>query len=327
MPKKPVILSGVKPTGDLHIGNLIGAFREWVRLQDKYENYFCIVDLHAITVEQDAEELRRLTMHIAKTYLAVGIDPKKSLLFIQSHVPAHAELAWILNCIAKVGEMERMTQYKDAVAKGKSPTVGLFDYPVLMAADIFLYRADMVPVGEDQKQHVELARNLAQRFNQKYGDTIQVPEFHGPKLGARIMSLANPAEKMSKSDESGYSTIDLLDPPEDIRKKVRKAVTDSGDKIVYSEGKPALRNLIEIYSALGDMTPAQIEKKFAGKGYGDFKDALAEVIIAALEPIQERYNSLSDQKVLKILAQGAKKANAVAEKTLSEVKKKIGFVK
>lgn len=323
---KPVILSGIKPTGELHIGNLIGALRQWVILQEEYMSYFCIVDLHAITLEHDPKILQKRTLEIAKLYLAVGINPRKSLIFIQSHISAHTELAWILNCVAKVGEMERMTQYKDAIAKGKSPTMGLFDYPVLMAADIFLYNADIVPVGADQKQHVELARNLAQRFNKKFGHTINIPKFHGPKLGARIMSLAKPTEKMSKSEFDPYGTIGILDNADVIRKKIKKAVTDSGNTIIFSDAKPALKNLITIYCALGNVSTKEVEQQFIGKGYKDFKEALSDVIINALNPIQEKYNSLSDEYVLKILHDGAKKAKMVAQKNLNRIKQKIGFI-
>jgi len=325
---KKRIFSGVQPSGNLHIGNYLGAIANWVKLQDEYESIFCVVDMHAITVPQDPEMLRKKTIEIAKIYLAAGIDPKKSSIFIQSQISQHAELAWVLNTIAKMSELDKMTQFKDKSQRGgrESSAVGLYDYPVLMAADILLYDTQIVPVGEDQKQHVELARDLAKRFNQKFGETFVVPEVHIKKEGMRVMGLDNPAKKMSKSSESIYNRIDLLDDAETIRKKIKKAVTDSGSEIVYSDEKPALKNLINIYSSFSGKNPKEIEAMYAGKGYGDFKADLAEVIIGFLEPFQERFNALSDEDVLQILRDGAAKVQKIAEKKMAEVKARVGFI-
>lgn len=325
---KQRIFSGVQPSGNLHIGNYLGAIRNWVELQDQYESIFCVVDLHAITVPQDPEQLKKKTLEIAKIYLAAGIDPKKSAIFIQSQVAEHAELMWILNTIAKMSELDKMTQFKDKSQKGgrESSGVGLYDYPVLMAADILLYDTQVVPVGEDQTQHVELARDLAKRFNQKFGETFIVPEAHVRKEGMRIMGLDDPLKKMSKSAASEYNYISLIDSAEVIRKKIKKAVTDSGSEIVYSDEKPALKNLINIYCSFANATPEHVQQKFIGKGYGDFKAELAEVIIAFLEPFQQRFAALSDDEVLKILQAGAEKVRPIARKKLEEVKEKIGFI-
>jgi tryptophanyl-tRNA synthetase len=332
---KKRIFSGIQPSGNLHIGNYLGAIQNWVKLQDEYDSIFCVVDMHAITVPQDPATLRKRTLEIAKIYLAAGIDPKKCSIFIQSHVSEHAELAWILNTIAKIPELEKMTQFKDKSAKdGKeSALVGLFDYPVLMAADIILYDTELVPVGKDQKQHIELARTLAQRFNHKFGETFVVPEAYTKKESENIMGLDDPTKKMSKSAKSEYNYIALSDDAETVRRKIKKAVTDSGSEIVYSDdlpageaGKPALKNLINIYSLLDNKTPKEVEKLFVGKGYADFKTNLAEVIIKFLEPFQKRMAELSDEKVLKILEDGAKKVRPLARKKLEEVKKKIGFI-
>ena len=322
------IFSGVQPSGNLHIGNYLGAIKNWVALQDEYESIFCVVDMHAITVPQDPETLRKKTIEIAKIYLAAGIDPKKSSIFVQSQVSEHAELGWIFNTITKMSELEKMTQFKDKSQKeGKEgAAVGLFDYPVLMAADILLYDTQVVPVGEDQKQHVELARDLAKRFNSKFGETFIVPEVHIKKEGMRVMGLDNPAKKMSKSAESIYNRIELLDDAETIRKKIKKAVTDSGSEIIYSDEKPALKNLINIFSSFSGKKVEEIVADFAGKGYGDFKAELAEVIVAFLEPFQARYNALSDEEVLQILRTGAENVRPIARKKLDEVKTKIGFV-
>ncbi len=322
------IFSGVKPSGELHIGNYLGALKNWIKLQYDYESIFCIVDLHAITVPQDPQMLKKRTIDIAKIYLACGIDPKKNIIFIQSHVSEHSELAWILNTIAKVSEMERMTQFKDKTQKGgrENASVGLFDYPVLMAADILLYDANLVPVGEDQLQHIELTRTLARRFNQRFGNTFVIPEAYVLKEGMRIMGLAHPGSKMGKSNESEYDQIKLLDPPEIIRKKIMKAVTDSGTEIKYADDKPALKNLINIYCAFSEKTPKEIEKEYEGKGYADFKKDLAEVVISSLKPIRENYEKLSDEKVLEILKRGAEKIRPLARKKIEQVKKKIGFI-
>jgi tryptophanyl-tRNA synthetase len=321
------IFSGVQPSGNLHIGNYLGAIKNWVKLQSDYDCIFCVVDLHAISVPQNPQELKKQTLEVAKILLASGIDPKKSTLFIQSHIPEHTELTWILNTIAKISELERMTQFKDKAGKNiEGVNVGLFDYPVLMAADILLYDTNLVPVGEDQIQHIEITRTLAKRFNQKFGETFIVPEPYVTKEGMRIMGLDDPMKKMAKSAASEYNYIALLDSPEIIRKKIKKAVTDSGREVVYQDDKPALRNLIDIYSAFSGKTPQEIEKSFVNKGYSDFKNDLADVIIEKLKPIQEKYNSLSDNEVLNILKTGAEKVRPMAKKKLEEVKNKIGLV-
>ncbi|HOW60923.1 MAG TPA: tryptophan--tRNA ligase [Candidatus Moranbacteria bacterium] len=322
------IFSGIQPSGNLHVGNYLGAIKNWVKLQDEFESIFCVVDMHAITVPQNPEELRKRTIEIAKVYLASGIDPKKSSIFIQSHIQEHAELAWILNTIAKMPELDKMTQFKDKTQNNsrESIGVGLYDYPILMAADILLYDAEKVPVGEDQVQHVELTRTLGKRFNNKFGETFVIPEPHITKEGMRIMGLDDPGKKMSKSAASEYNWIGITDDAEAIRKKIKKAVTDSGSEIKYQDDKPALKNLINIYSGFSGKTPKEIEKMYVGKGYGDFKNDLAEVIIAGLKPIQEKMKSLSNEEVLKILEDGASKVRLIAENKMEEVKKKIGFI-
>jgi len=325
---KKRIFSGIQPSGNLHIGNYLGAIKNWVKLQDEFESIFCVVDMHAITVPQNPEELKKKTIEIAKAYLASGIDPKKSSIFIQSHVQEHAELAWVLNTIGKMPELDKMTQFKDKTQSGgrESAGVGLYVYPVLMAADILLYDADKVPVGEDQVQHVELTRTLGKRFNSKFGDTFVIPEPFITKEGMRIMGLDNPAKKMSKSAASEYNYIALTDNADTIRKKIKKAVTDSGTEIVYSDKKPALENLINIYCGFSDKSPQEIEKMYAGKGYADFKNGLADAIIEGLKPIQEKMKSLSDEEVLKILQEGAGKVRPIAKKKMDEVKERIGFI-
>lgn len=326
---KKRIFSGIQPSGNLHIGNYLGAIKNWVALQNDYESIFCVVDMHAITVPQDPEMLRKKTIEIAKIYLAAGIDPERSTIFIQSHVKAHAELCWILNSVtARMGDMEKMTQFKDKSQKegAERATVGLFDYPVLMAGDILLYNTQTVPVGQDQVQHVELARTLARRFNNKFGDTFIVPEYFVKEEGKMIMGLDNPEKKMSKSATSEYNYISLTDTADDVRKKIRKAVTDSGEEIVYRDDKPALKNLINIYALLADISTQEVEKKFVGKRYGDFKNDLAEIIVAFLMPFQERMSQISDDDVLTILCEGAKRAEEIAEKKMKEIKEKIGFI-
>ncbi len=399
---KKRIFSGIKPSGDLHLGNYLGAIRQWLELQDEYDAVFSVVDLHAVTVPQDPVELRQKTLEIAKIYLAAGIDPKKCILFIQSHVKEHAELCWLLNTITKTGDLTKMTQFKDkagmdfdkleaflekigkeefvddlmkksieevpesykeglpekisrdnaikivfhrGLATGferginnakkffslskeqfNSSGVAFFDYPVLMAADILLYDTDVVPVGEDQVQHVELARTLARRFNDRFGETFTVPEARVNQESARIMRLDDPVKKMSKSAASEYGYIALTDDAEIVRKKIKKAVTDSGSEIVYSDEKPALKNLINIYSLLSNKTPQEIETMYAGKGYGDFKSDLAEVVVGFLVPFQERLAAISDDEVLALLRDGAEKARTLAVAKLDEVKKKVGFV-
>jgi tryptophanyl-tRNA synthetase len=321
--------SGVQPSGDLHLGNYLGAIRNWVAMQDEFDATFCVVDLHAITVEQNPRELRRRILDVTKMYIALGIDPKKSIVFVQSDVREHTELCWVLNCVAaRMGDMEKMTQFKDKSAKGDAQraSVGLFDYPVLMAADILLYDTDVVPVGEDQVQHVELSRTLARRFNKKFGDTFVVPQSKLTKEGKRIMGLDNPAKKMSKSATSENNYIALMDESEVIRKKIRKAVTDSGSKIVYSDDKPALQNLINIYALLSKKEITDVEKQFSGKGYGDFKNDLAEVVVDFLTPFQERFAQISDDEVKEILENGAQRARKQAQQKMQEVRDKIGFV-
>ena len=322
------IFSGIQPSGNLHIGNYLGAIQNWVKLQDSYDSIFCVVDMHAITVPQDPEELRKKTIEIARIYLASGIDPEKSSIFIQSHVPEHAELAWILNTIAKIPELEKMTQFKDKSQKEgtESASVGLFDYPVLMAADILLYGTAVVPVGKDQLQHIELTRDLAKRFNKKFGDTFNIPEFYVTKESMSIMALDDPAKKMSKSAKSAYNRIELTDTTEMIRKKIMKAVTDSGTEIVYQDDKPALKNLINIYSLLSRKSTGEIQKMYAGKGYADFKKDLAEITVNFLKPFQEKMAEFSDEKVLEILKRGAEKVRPIAKAKLDEVKKKVGFI-
>ena len=324
---KKTILSGVQPSGTLTIGNYLGALRNWNTLQDDYNCYFCVVDLHAITVRQVPAELRQNCLKTLALYLAVGIDPEKNALFIQSHVPAHAELAWVLSCYTMFGELSRMTQFKDKSAKhSDNINAGLFTYPVLMAADILLYQPDLVPVGNDQKQHIELARDIANRFNGVYSETFKVPEPYMPKAGARIMSLSDPTAKMSKSD-LGDGSIFLLDSKDVIIRKFKRAVTDSDTEIRFAEGKDGINNLMSIYSAFTGKTFEEIEREFAGQGYGTFKLAIGETVADALAEIQAKYNTfISDKEQLnKILIEGAQKASYTAEKTLRKVYRKVGF--
>lgn len=322
------LFSGIQPSGNLHLGNYLGAIKQWVELQNNYEAFFCVVDLHAITVPQDPAELRKKIVEVAKIYLAAGINPEKATLFVQSHVAGHTELAWVLNTIATMGELGRMTQYKDKTQKEglDSSGVGLFDYPVLMAADILLYDAAVVPVGEDQKQHVELTRDLAERFNKRFGETFVVPEPLIQKEGARIMGLDDPGKKMSKSAASEYNYIALTDDADTVRRKIKKAVTDSGSEIVYSDEKPALKNLINIYALLSGKSTSEIETMYQGKGYGDFKTDLAEVVVNFLVPFQERLAGLTDEAVLDILRAGAEKAKALSVKKVKEVYEKVGLI-
>lgn len=321
------IFSGIKPSGTLHLGNYLGAIKQWIPLQEEAdESIYCIVDLHAITVPQDPAELRKNSFSIAAWYIAFGIDPQKSKIFIQSMRPEHAELAWILGCNTKMGELNRMTQFKDKSAK--SPEIvsaGLFNYPVLMAADILLYGATQVPVGEDQKQHIELTRDIAERFNSKYGPTFILPEPIIQKETARIMSLQDPLKKMSKSDKSG---IGLDDSKDEIVDKIKKAVTDSGHEIKSGPGKPAMTNFLNIYSAITDQSIDAIENAFAGKTYGEFKNDLAEATVSFLAPIQKKHNDLmkNEDQLELILKKGAKDLEASAQELLSNVKSKIGFV-
>ena len=326
---KQRIFSGIQPSGNLHIGNYLGAIKQWVELQDSHDEILCVVDLHAITVSQNPEDLRRRTVEIAKIYLAAGIDPDRATLFVQSHVKEHAELGWILTTIARMGELERMTQFKDKSQKGESSNsgAGLFAYPALMAADILLYDTEVVPVGKDQLQHVELARDLAERFNRKFGQTFVVPQGKLSKEGALILGLDNPVKKMSKSASSEYNYIALMDDPEVAKKKIMKAVTDSGSEILYADDKPALKNLINIYSLLGALSTEEVVARYAGKGYAEFKQDLAEVVAQFLAGFQEKFRAISDGEALRILRDGAEKAREMASRKMHEVREKVGFVR
>jgi tryptophanyl-tRNA synthetase len=322
------VFSGIQPSGTLTIGNYLGAMKNFVKLQDEADCLFCIVDLHAITVPQDPTALRQNTLNLAALYIAAGIKPDRATLFVQSQVPAHAELGWMLQCVAYYGELGRMTQFKDKSAKKDVVTAGLFTYPALMAADILLYQADLVPVGEDQKQHLELSRDVAERFNRKYGETFVIPEPYIPKFGGRIMSLEDPTKKMSKSDDSPGAYIAMLDSPDVIRKKISRAVTDSGREVKYDpENKQAVSNLMTIYALCADQRVEDIEAMYEGKGYGPFKKDLAELVVSVLEPIQQRHAELlASGELESLLAQGAEKASAMAAQTLIDVKKKFGFL-
>lgn len=329
--EKKIVFSGVQPSGTLTIGNYIGAIKNFVELQNsgEYENYYCVVDLHAITVPQKPQDLRKNTLDVLSLYIAAGIDPEKSTLFIQSHVPAHTELSWVLNTIAYMGQLNRMTQFKDKSQKSdENLNSGLFTYPVLMAADILLYQTNLVPVGDDQKQHLELARDLAQRFNFKYSDTFKIPEPLIQNFGARIMSLQNPEATMSKSDSDENAKILLLDNSDAIRRKVKRAVTDSLGVVAYNDKQLGLKNLLTIYSIFSGKDIATIVKQYEGQGYGVFKEELAEVIIQGLAPIQERYNEIRNDKeyLEKVYKEGALKAQYEAQKTLRKVYKKVGFI-
>ena len=327
---KKVIFSGIQPSGALHLGNYLGALRNWVALQDEYNCVYCVVDEHAITVRQDPAALRRQTIELFAQLVACGIDPEKSILFIQSHVPAHAELAWVLNCYTMFGELSRMTQFKDKSAKhADNVNAGLFTYPSLMAADIMLYQADLVPVGEDQKQHVELTRNIVQRFNGIYGDVFTMPDAYIPKVGARVMSLNQPDSKMSKSIPEGC--VYLMDSPDDIMRKFKRAITDSDTEncVRYDRAnKPGVATLIDIYAAVTGKTYEQIEVEFEGKGYGAFKPAVGEAVVELLRPVREEtVRLLGDKAYLKGLYRaGAEKAASVAQRTLRKVHKKVGFI-
>lgn len=325
---KKRVFSGIQPTGDIHIGNYLAAIKHWVAMQDSFDCIFCIVDMHAITVSQDPKVLKAKIREVLGLLFAAGIDPKRSIVFIQSHISAHTELAWILNCFIPMGWMQRMTQFKEKTQKQKEQvSVGLFDYPALMAADILLYHTDVVPVGEDQKQHVELARDTAQRFNSIYGETFRLPEPLIPDVGARIMGLDDPTRKMSKSEDNPGHAINLLDPPEAIRAKIMRATTDSLRDIRFDENRPGINNLLVIYQLFTGRSKAEIESEFAGKGYSDFKKSLAEVVIEGLRPLQERYRELTAEPghIDSLLAAGASRARPTAEKTLAEVKNKIGL--
>ena len=370
---KKRIFSGAQPTGELHIGNYLGALRNWVALQDEYESFYCIVNLHAITLPQDPKVLRQKTLDLARIYLAAGIDPEKSTVFIQSDVPQHAELAWTLSCQARMGELERMTQYKEKAIHSRENAdrdisdlliveavkdlekatnweersvasamyiegqslyqkstqragVGLFTYPVLMASDILLYQTDLVPIGQDQKQHLELTRDLAERFNRDFGETFVVPEPFIPPVGAKIMSLQDPTKKMSKSDENANGSIFLLDDADTITKKIKKAVTDSGTEINFDDSRPAIKNLLTIFQLLTGKSADECVTHFEGKGYGQFKADLADATTDFLKPFQERVNNYSDEELSAILKTGAEKASSIAAETLKDVYKKLGII-
>lgn len=330
MENKKVIFSGMQPSGYLTLGNYLGALKNWVKLQSEYDCYYCVVNMHAITVPKEPAALRKNTLEVLASYIAAGIDPEQVTLFIQSHVSAHAELAWLFNCFSYFGELSRMTQFKDKSKKQESGaiTAGLFTYPALMAADILLYQADMVPVGEDQRQHLELARDIAQRFNNRFSETFRVPEPFISKDGAKIMSLQEPLSKMSKSDSNENSYVLLMDSADAIRRKFKRAVTDSIGVVAYNDTQPGVKNLINIYSKITGRTAEDIVSSYEGKGYAQFKDDVAEVVVEELRPIQERCEYLLKNKdyLEKIYVAGAEKAEKVARKTLSKAYKKVGFI-
>ena len=327
---KKIIFSGVQPSGNLTLGNYIGAIRNWVSLQDEYNCIYCIVDLHALTVRQNPAELRQRSRSLLALYIACGLEPEKNILFVQSHVSAHAELAWILDCFTYMGELNRMTQFKEKAQKhADNINAGLFTYPVLMAADILLYQTDLVPVGNDQKQHLEITRDIAQRFNNIYGDVFKIPEPYIPKVGARIMSLQEPTKKMSKSDENENAYIALLDPPDVIMRKFKRAVTDSEAVVRYDEeNKPGISNLMSIYASVTGKSFEDIEAEFEGKGYGDFKKAVGEAVVETLRPIQEKHKELMANKdyLNEIMKSGAEAAGRLANRTLRKVYKKVGLI-
>ena len=326
---KKRVLSGIQPSGSVHIGNYLGAIKNWVASQEERENFFCVVNLHALTLPHDPATLRESTRELAAILFAAGIDPDKSSLFVQSQVHEHAELAWIMNCVAHIGQMSKMVQFKDKSDKQRGEaSVGLFTYPALMAADILLYQTDLVPVGDDQKQHVELCRDLAQRFNHNFGETFKIPDVSIPKIAARVMSLQEPTKKMSKSDEGENHVINVLDEPAAILKKCKKATTDSGSDIRFDPKRPGVFNLLSMYQACSGQTSEQIEAHFEGKGYGHLKIELAELITESLAPLQQRYKEIrSDETMLdKMLLQGQQQAQAVASETLSKVKQAIGIL-
>jgi tryptophanyl-tRNA synthetase len=326
---KKIIFSGIQPSGNPTLGNYLGAMKNWVKLQEEFDCYFCVVDLHAITVKQEPKDLRQKTLEMLAIYIAAGIDPKKNTLFIQSHVPAHSEAAWLLTCNSYMGELSRMTQYKDKSQRyGESIGAGLFTYPILMAADILLYNTDLVPVGLDQRQHLELARDIATRFNSAYSPTFKIPDGYIPKVGAKIMSLQEPNKKMSKSDDNPNAYILMMDPPEVIRKKVSRAVTDSLGVINYTEEQPGVRNLLDLLVAIKGSTIEELVEYYKDKGYAELKQDVAEAIIFELEPIQMKVKEiLKDKSYLEgIYKEGAEKANYLSMKTLRKMQKKIGLI-
>lgn len=326
------VLSGIQPTGNLHIGNYLGALLQWVRFQEQYDAYYCVVDLHAITVPHDAALLRAHTLEVTALYIAAGLDPRRATLFVQSHNPAHAELAWLLTCLTPLGWLGRMTQYKDKASRQQEDSVGagLLGYPVLMAGDILLYQAHYVPVGDDQRQHVELTRDLAQRFNSMFGQTFTLPEVVNPETGARVMGLDEPTGKMSKSATGENHAVFLLDPPDLIRRKIMRATTDSGREIRFSDdpAKAGVNNLLTIYQALTGTGRDAVEAEFEGKGYGDLKKAVVAAVTDTLAPLQERYREISAEPgyLEALLADGAERAAAVSERTLKSVKERMGFL-
>lgn len=330
--EKKRILSGIQPSGALTLGNYVGAIRNWVQLQkeDKYESFYMIADLHSITVRQDPKALRKNCMDLLALFIACGLDAEKEPIFFQSHVPAHTQLGWVLDCNTYMGELSRMTQFKDKSRKhADNINAGLFTYPSLMAADILLYQADLVPVGKDQKQHLEITRDLAARFNNTYSETFKLPEPYIPKVGAKIMSLQDPTQKMSKSDPNENAFILLLDPIDKAVKKIKRAVTDSDAEVRCGEGKEGVENLMSIYSSMTGKTMDEITAEFAGRGYGDFKSAVADSVAAVLEPIQTRYAELMKNRdyLEEVYRKGAERANYEARKTISKVYRKVGFIK
>lgn len=326
--EKKTIFSGMQPSGLITLGNYLGALNNWTKLQDDYNCLYCIVDMHAITVRQDPAKLRKQARDLLTQYIAVGLDPEKNIIYYQSHVPQHAELGWILNCYTYMGELNRMTQFKDKSQKhADNINAGLFTYPVLMAADILLYQADLVPVGEDQRQHLELTRDIAGRFNSIYGDTFKIPEGYIGKVGARIMALQEPTKKMSKSDENKNNTIAIMDDPAVIMNKIKRAVTDSENQVRFSEDKPGISNLLNIYCATTGSTMADAEKEFENVGYGTFKTAVGEAVVANLEPIQAKVKELEKNKdyIESIIKINSERASHLADRTLRKVHKKVGF--
>ena len=325
---KPNVFSGVQPTGNIHLGNYIGALKQFVDLQDEMDCTYCIVDMHSITLPQDPKQLRETTLDVAALYMAVGLDPKKATIFVQSTVPQHAELSWILTCNSYTGELSRMTQFKDKSKGSESAPTGLFTYPLLMAADILLYDANFVPVGNDQKQHIELTRDLAERFNHKYGDTFVVPEYKGITVGARIMALDDPTKKMSKSAENIHSRISLLDEPGKVKKSIMRATTDSDGEIRYDpEAKPGVSNLMSIYSVFTGKSFDRLTADYQGMGYGQFKKDLVDIVNEHLAPIQEKYYDIrQSEELIRVLKEGTEKAGEKAERTMKRVREKVGFV-
>lgn len=325
---KKVLFSGMQATGNLTLGNYLGALKNWVTLSDEYECFYSVVDMHSITVRQDPAVLRKRARALLTLYIAAGLDPEKNCIYYQSHVSGHAELAWILNCFTYMGELNRMTQFKDKAAKhADNINAGLFTYPVLMAADILLFQADVVPVGIDQMQHLEITRDIAQRFNSIYGDVFTIPEPYIGKVGAKIMSLQDPSRKMSKSDENPNASIYLMDDPDTIMRKFKRAVTDSEGQILYRDEQPGIKNLIDIYCACTGKTPEETVREFDGRGYGEFKPAVGEAVVSVLKPLQDRVAELTKDKAYidSVIKNNAEKADYFAMKTLRKVQKKVGF--